>query len=198
MQARHRQRLALTLPLLLILLLLLLFAGFAGRMLVINAPEHADAIIVLNGGTSARTSTGLQLLEQGWAPRLILDVDATAVEWGVPDDQLAREWIAKLPSPYNQEVSTCPSAALSTRAEALLTRGCLQGARRILIVTSAYHTRRSLAIFRQVDSSRHFSAAAATEPAYFGLPWWRNREWAKTTAAEWCKLLWWYAVDRWR
>ena len=32
----------------------------------------------------------------------------------------------------------------------------------------------------------------------FGLPWWKDREWAKTYLTEVQKLLWWELWDRWR
>jgi hypothetical protein len=36
------------------------------------------------------------------------------------------------------------------------------------------------------------------EPAIFGLPWWKRREWAKTDLTESEKTLWWELFDRWR
>ncbi len=35
-----------------------------------------------------------------------------------------------------------------------------------------------------------WTAAAAQANFLFGLPWWKNREWAKTYLTEWEKLLW--------
>ena len=85
-------------------------------------------------------------------------------------------------------------------AEADDVRRCLQslGAHRVLIVTSEYHTRRALMIFRHRLPQYQFNAAAARNPAQFGEAWWTNREWAKVTFDEWLKMLWWGAVDRWR
>ncbi len=77
---------------------------------------------------------------------------------------------------------------------------CLQPlhARRVLIVTSDYHTRRSLMIFRHCLPQYQFSVAGAVNPSQFGQAWWSNREWAKTTFDEWLKMLWFQLVDRWR
>lgn len=198
---------------------LVTFLAYAGRILYLNDPQPAEVILVLNGGTWARVATGLEALRReessGQGPaasdqrrmglrpgspdiRLILDVDANAVEWGQTEDEMARHWIGQLPAAERAEVATCPSAALSTEAEARLVQRCLEGARKVLIVTSDYHTRRALEVFRHVDPSRRYFVLGAHEPAYFGVDWWRHREWAKTTLQEWGKLLWWEGVDRWR
>jgi uncharacterized SAM-binding protein YcdF (DUF218 family) len=68
----------------------------------------------------------------------------------------------------------------------------------VLIVTSEFHTRRALSIFRRRLPQYEFSVAAAHDPAHFGTAWWTRREWAKVTFDEWVKLIWWEAVDRWR
>lgn len=68
----------------------------------------------------------------------------------------------------------------------------------MLIVTSDYHTRRALTIFRDHLKQYQFNGAAARDPSRFGTAWWTNREWAKATLDEWMKLVWWEAVDRWR
>ncbi len=85
-------------------------------------------------------------------------------------------------------------------AESEDVRRCLQplGAHRVLIVTSEFHTRRALMIFRERLPEYKFSVAAARNPAQFGDTWWTNREWAKTTFDEWTKLVWFEMVDRWR
>jgi len=55
--------------------------------------------------------------------------------------------------------------------------------------------------------ARHLSQSVAAvpvercrrpEPAIFGLPWWKRREWAKTDLTESEKTLWWELFDRWR
>jgi len=43
---------------------------------VLDRPEKADVIVVLAGETHRRPERGLELLAQGYAPHLILDVPA--------------------------------------------------------------------------------------------------------------------------
>ena len=68
----------------------------------------------------------------------------------------------------------------------------------VIIATDDYHTRRALSIFRTELPQYRWTAAAARAEFLFGLPWWKNREWAKTYLTEWEKLLWWELVDRWQ
>jgi uncharacterized SAM-binding protein YcdF (DUF218 family) len=67
----------------------------------------------------------------------------------------------------------------------------------VLLVTADYHTRRAMSIFSRMLPQYRWSIAAAEDPSIFGKNCWENREWAKHTATEWSKLLWWEEVDRW-
>jgi uncharacterized SAM-binding protein YcdF (DUF218 family) len=68
----------------------------------------------------------------------------------------------------------------------------------VLIVTSDFHTRRSLSIFRHELRGKSLSTAAAHDYAQFGTHWWAHRQWAKTCVDEWMRLIWWEAVERWK
>jgi uncharacterized SAM-binding protein YcdF (DUF218 family) len=68
----------------------------------------------------------------------------------------------------------------------------------VLIVTSEFHTRRALSIFRHELRGKSFSTAAARDDREFGTRWWQHRQWAKTCLYEWLRLVWWNLVDRWR
>jgi len=71
-------------------------------------------------------------------------------------------------------------------------------AQRILIVTSAYHTRRAIAIFRHCLPQYEWSVTAAPDDTAYRTDWWRRRAWAKTWLGETEKFAWWELVDRWR
>ncbi|MGA2965143.1 MAG: YdcF family protein [Terriglobales bacterium] len=175
-------------------------ASQAARFLVVDAPEKSDVIVVLAGETNVRPARALELLRQGesLAPRVLLDAETRSLIYDQRLTDIARGFASGLPEAGR--VSVCPIAGFSTNAEAEDVSRCLQalGAHRVLIVTSDYHTRRALAIFRRRLPQYQFSVAAARNPAEFGEAWWTNREWAKTVFDEWAKTLWWQAVDRWR
>jgi uncharacterized SAM-binding protein YcdF (DUF218 family) len=181
-----------------VVLLLSFLAIRAGNMLVIDAPEKAEVILVLAGETHYRPARALQLYDQGYGREVLIDVPARAEVFGVEETQLANEYVQKLAQ--GAAVHICPIEGLSTRDESHDAAKCLNGVEsaRVLIVTSDFHTRRALSIFRHELPAKTFSIAASHDDAQFGTLWWRNRQWSKTLLEEWMRVVWWNAVDRWR
>ena len=173
-------------------------ASQAARFLVVDEPEKSDAIVVLAGETKVRPARALELLRQGVAPRVFMDAETRDLIYDQRLTDIAQKYVNSLPEA--SRIAVCPIVGFSTYAEADDVSRCLQslGAHRVLIVTSEFHTRRALLIFRHRLPQYQFSAAAARNPAQFGEAWWTNREWAKVTFDECSKMLWWEAVDRWR
>jgi len=173
-------------------------ASQAARFLVLDEPEKSDAIVVLAGETSRRPARALELLRQGVAPHVFVDAQTRDVIFDQRLTDIAQKYFNGLGEA--NRISVCPIVSFSTFAEVDDTSRCLQtvGAHRVLIVTSEFHTRRALLIFRHRLPQYQFSVAAARDPARFGEAWWTTREWAKVTFDEWSKLLWFEAVDRWR
>jgi hypothetical protein len=183
---------------LVLLLAILVLASQAGRWLVVDDPQPSDVIVVLAGETALRPARAVELLRQGIAPRIFLDVQGNDVIFGQSITELADRYVKSLPE--KEHIAVCPITGLSTYAESDDVDRCLKplGVHRVLIVTSASHTGRALRIFRQHLPQYQFSSAAAQDPSHFGVLWWTNREWAKTALDEWVKLAWWEVVDRWR
>jgi hypothetical protein len=181
-----------------------LFAGLvvcaanAGRLLVVDAPQPSDVLLVLAGETDRRPARALQLLDQGYGHRMLIDVPSAARIYEFTELELAKKYIEHLPQAAS--VRICPIKGLSTREESHDAEKCLaqEEGTRVLIVTSDYHTRRSISIFRHEVHGRFFSVAAARDDTQFGTRWWTNRQWAKTFVDEWLRLVWWNAVERWR
>jgi vancomycin permeability regulator SanA len=173
-------------------------ASQAARILVVDDPQKSNAIVVLAGDTSARPARALALLRQGMAEHVFLDVEVRSQIFDQRLTDLAQKYAASLPEA--SRVAVCPVTGFSTNAETDDVARCLQsaGVHTVLIVTSDFHTRRALTIFRHRLPQYQFSVAAAHDSTQFGNAWWRNREWAKVTLDEWMKLVWWEAVDRWR
>ena len=182
--------------------LLGLFAALVagtGRFLVVDEPDKSDAILVLAGETYNRPMLALDLLERGYAPRIVMDVPAAEriYQWTAPE--LAQRWAQGLPQANS--ISICPIHGLSTRDESHEAENCMAragGVHKVLIVTSDFHTRRARSVFQHEIPGLEFNIAAAHNPAEFGVLWWRQREWAKTNLYEWMRLMWWELVDRWR
>jgi hypothetical protein len=178
--------------------LLVILSAKAGSFLIIDAPQPSDAILVLAGETDKRPQRALELLSQGYGKRIVLDVPNNAKLYEFTQTQLAQKYIQDLPQAAS--VSICPIDGLSTKDESKDAEKCLQreGARHVLIVTSDFHTRRALDVFRREFPGHEYSVAAARNDEGFGSRWWTHRQWAKTFVDEWLRLIWWKAVDQWR
>ena len=167
------------------------------RFLVVDDPEKSDVMVVLAGETDHRPRRALELLEQNYARSVVIDVPDHERIFGMTPAELAQKWAATLPQA--SQVSVCPIRGLSTKAEAVESSECAKkvGAGSILLVTSDFHTRRAVSIFRHQLPNTPIHVAAAYDSEQFGDPWWRHRQWAKTNLDEWMRLAWWEFVDRW-
>jgi len=173
-------------------------AAKAGDFLVMDAPLPSDMILVLAGETDRRPERALQLLAQGYGRRVVLDVPTNSKIYEFTEIQLAQKYVQDLPQAGS--VSICPIDGLSTKDESKDAEKCLagEGGKSVLIVTSDFHTRRALSIFRREIPGHEYSVAAARDGAQFGVKWWTRRQWAKTLVDEWLRLIWWKVVDQWR
>jgi hypothetical protein len=177
--------------------LLVVLAAHAGGVLVVDAPQTSDVILVLAGETDHRLERGLELLREGYGRILVIDVPAAARVYGFTAVDLASQYMHNLPE--SASIRVCPIDGLSTKDESDDAEKCLsrEPGNRVLLVTSEFHTRRALSIFRHQVHVRSFSMAAAYDDTQFGVHWWKHRQWAKTFVDEWLRLLWWNIVDRW-
>jgi hypothetical protein len=173
-------------------------AAKAGRFLVMDAPRSSDVILVLAGETDRRPELAVQLLAQGYGRRIVLDVPADAKIYEFTEIQLAQKYVQDLKQ--TASVSLCPIDGLSTKEESKDAGKCLarEPCKSVLIVTSDFHTRRALSVFRREIPGYDYSVAAARDGSQFGVRWWSHRQWAKTFVDEWLRLVWWKMVDQWR
>jgi DUF218 domain-containing protein len=190
-----------TVVILVLLGCLIVFALFAGRLLVADAPERSDVIVVLAGDSmDIRYARGMELLRQGYARQLFLDAAADTHFFGKTPADYASTYLKQTAGDMAGKVAVCPFAQDSTITETIYVQKCVSqaGAHNVILVTSEYHSRRALSIFRKRLPQYHWSVAAAYDPDMFGTRWWQHREWAKLTFMEWLKTVWWNGVDRWR
>jgi uncharacterized SAM-binding protein YcdF (DUF218 family) len=172
----------------------------AGRLLVVDAPQRSDFMLVLSGDyDDIRSKHGLMLLRSGYAQQLILDAPE-GVMYGRKLSDAAQSYLQATAPDETGHVHVCSFKSNSTQQEMREVRDCIHGivpgARSAMVVTSNYHTRRSLEIARRLMPQYQWSVAAATDPQ-FRVDWWRSRESAKIMLTEWQKLVWWDLVERW-
>jgi hypothetical protein len=180
--------------------LLLGLAAKAGDFLIVDAPRPSDVILVLAGETDYRPRRALELLGERYGQRIVLDVPTNAKLYEFTQIELAQKYIQDLPQSVS--ISICPIDGLSTKDESKDAEKCLRRdgaqAKSVLIVTSDFHTRRALDVFRREIPGHEYSVAAARNAQAFGSRWWTHRQWAKTFVDEWLRLIWWKAIDHWR
>jgi uncharacterized SAM-binding protein YcdF (DUF218 family) len=167
----------------------LLFLPFAGRFLDVQQPlEKADLIFVLAGARIERWLEAVDLYKEGWASKIVMSpgpsepIEGQLRERGVKyprDGDLARDAAVAMGVPADA-IAVLPDAVDNTAHEAAMLQRLLAGGqlRRVIVVTSPYHTRRTGFAFRRqfantgvqviVRGSRH----SAVPPSR----WWRRRE----------------------
>jgi hypothetical protein len=170
----------------------------AGGFLVLDAPRKSDVIVVLAGETDRRPERARELLAQGYGRRIVLDVPTENKIYEFTQLQLAQKYAQDLPEAAS--ISVCPIEGLSTKDESRDAAKCIAkaGGGTVLIVTSDFHTRRALSVFRREVPGHEYSVAASRDEAQFGVRWWTHRQWAKIFVDEWLRLIWWKVVDQWR
>ena len=177
-----------------------LLALGAGRLLIVRATlEHADAIVVLSGSANypERAQWAAELYKRGLAPKIILTNDNDQGGWSNVDQRnkffFERSLDVLLTSgvPRNAiEILLQPVS--STHDEALLVEGYINRNRlgSILLVTSAYHSRRALWTFRRVLGSGEITVGI--DPAKMGSPppatWWLHLSGWRAVPLEYVKL----------
>ena len=151
-----------------------------GEALVNNQPpQKADAIIVLAGdAVGNRILKGVELVRQSFAP--VIYVSGPEGYYGHSEDQLAIEFAVKRGHPSQWFVGV-PNHAESTLDEARIMLPVLRakGVRRVLLVTSNFHTARAARIFRRVAQGDapaiEIVSVAAQDASFAPQGWWNNR-----------------------
>lgn len=186
--------------LVLLLLAWVILAWVAARALIVNAEiGSADALVVLSGSSSylERTQRAAELYGQGRAPVVLLTNDHTRGGWSSAlqtnpffvdraIDELTRQGVPA------ERIRIVPGVAASTQSEAVIVKdyAASQGLRSILIITSAYHSRRALRTFRKTFAGTGvvigLESSSNASPAAF---WWLWPSGWRDVAGEYVKLI---------
>ncbi len=170
----------------------------AGRALVENdGPQKADCVLVLGGDDhGARIVKAAQVAQAGYAPFVIVDgppaligheSDTTirfAVDKGFPASLFRPVWLPPGVDSTSTEVQYVANNVL--RPEHI---------RRVLLVTSNYHTRRAARFIRKEVPWLQVLVVPAPDPLFKPDEWWKTRNGKKTFLLEWTKTIteWWGA-----
>jgi uncharacterized SAM-binding protein YcdF (DUF218 family) len=173
-------------------------AWVAARALVVDADlSSADAIVVLSGSSAyvERTHKAAELYREGRAPLVWLTDDHTRGGWSSALQrnpyfvERATDELIKSGVPA-ERIRIVPGVASSTRDESLIVRdyASSQGVRSVLVVTSAYHSRRALRTLRQVFAGTGTTIGVHTVAATSNAWWWLQPNGWRDVAGEYVKL----------
>lgn len=185
------------------LALLPLIAAGAARLLVVHSSSgKADAIVILSGSATfrERAQHAALLFNEGRAPRIVLTNDHLEGSWS-PEEQ-------RNPYYYERSIDELHRAGVpddriavimvpisSTYDEAVVLKGYSEANHlsSLLVVTSAYHSRRAFWTFRRVfEGSGKLIGIDPAEPRIESpgpATWWLHRLGWEMVPEEYAKLL---------
>jgi uncharacterized SAM-binding protein YcdF (DUF218 family) len=148
-------------------------SGIGHLLVQSDAPEHADLILVLGGDFwGPRVLKAAELGAKGYAPVVLISSPPYA---GRPEGELTIPFLAERGySPALFQVFAHHAA--STIAEAMALRGELarRNAKRVILVTAAYHSRRACLVFRLFCPGIRYLSVPAPDSHYATDNWWEN------------------------
>ncbi len=180
----------------------------AEHLIVEKPMERADVILVLAGSSAydERAVRAAEIYKQGVAPLVLLTDDGESAGWSraeqrnPPFVELARKTlVAQGVPPENIEILEPQTSG--TIYEARLLRQIAQEKKykTILLVTSAYHTRRALHTFEKVFAENDVDMEIGIESARTGgeqtptpFSWWLNGRGWQMVAGEYVKGLYYW------
>lgn len=174
-----------------------ILAAAAGYLSVRDPLAKADAIFVFGGDPDIRPYAAAALYHRGWAPRVLVP--------GMETGQLSRDGLVptetalflgvlkKQGVPDSAvRVLTIPGGTTSTSDDARVLRDWVRRthARRVIAVTTTYHTRRARLSLRRAMKGTDVRVMMYGAPTrgYTERDWWRSETGMVTYFAEYLKL----------
>lgn len=175
------------------LLLVLGIAAYIFRVPLLQTPakwliqedkiEKADAIIVLSGGSFDRGNKAVELFNKGWAPRIICPGGNRAYEFEILNMHITEAEAAKI----NLVRQGIPDSAIvllnagtSTSEEAALLASYLVNRKykKVIVLTSLYHTRRAGKVFGKAlqHTNIKLMVCGAKSSRFNELYWWQTED----------------------
>lgn len=196
------------------LILAILFAGWVAlapllaNILIIEKPlDKADAILILGGSSTylERTAKAAEIYHQGVARKIYLTDDGTRGGWSKKEQrnpafvELAENELIKQGVPAeNIEILKPEDSGTIYEARILAETAKRENLNNVLLVTSAYHTRRTLWTFEKIFAENGLKTNFGIESPPPGIQtpkplwWWlKSRGW-EAVAGEYVKTFWYW------
>ncbi len=201
-----RRRLVLLIVLLSAIVLWPMLAWAGARLLIVKSElPSADAIVVMSGSSTyfERADWAARLYREGRAPVVILTNDSLISGWDKKEErnpffyELAARELRQRGVPESK-IQVVSDIALGTYEESLGLRdyATAHQLKRLLVVTSAYHTRRTLWSLRHACEGSGIEIGIESPPPGWQTPapsrWWWHRWGWKVVAGEYVKLVYYW------
>lgn len=166
--------------------------ALGGFLIVGDAVERGDAIVLLSGGGDERLDEAVKVFQSGLADHLLITETGTIPEGGGPraSDLLQRQ--AEAAGIPGDSVWTTLGKSTNTRDEASAVREfCKQNdLKSIIVVTDPYHTRRTQLVFRSAfaGSDIHVMVRPVRDHWYQSSTWFFSLRGWRVTITEYLKL----------
>ena len=182
---------------------LAVLAGPIARFLIVRAePARAGVVVVLSGASvyDERVRYGSTLLREGRGNTLVLTNDGLRGRWSrrrqanLTSVERATDAVVDAGIP-EQHLTILPTRVNSTYDEAVVVRRFAEktGIKSVLVVTSPYHSRRALWVFRRVLGPAGVDVGVASPLPGEQSPrpevWWLSRIGWHSVALEYVKLV---------
>lgn len=181
--------------------------GWAAAQFLIVKSELAapDAIVVLSGSSTyvERANWAARLYHEGRAPVIILTNDGLIGGWDRVEErnphfyELAAKELERQGVPA-EKIQVASGPALGTYEESLVLReyATTHKFKRLLVVTSAYHSRRALWSMRRACEGSGIEIGIDSPPPGWQTPspstWWWHRWGWKVVAGEYVKMVYYW------
>ncbi|HKW96942.1 MAG TPA: YdcF family protein [Bryobacteraceae bacterium] len=165
------------------------FGWMAEALVHSDQPFHAGLIVAIAGDPYGhRILKAAELVKQGYAPQIL--VSGAPGFYDLHENDLAIPFAVRRGYPA-QWFIPFPHEAHSTdeEAQAIIPELRRRGVRRVILVTSDYHSRRALRTFRKYGPDIDMRMVAVPDPHFNPHGWWRSREGRKIFFLEWSKTL---------
>ena len=165
-----------------------ILTGIGYSIIDSQVPGPADLILVLGGDFyGPRVFKAADLALQGFAQTVLI---SSPPYQSLPEGQFAiavlvsKGYPGRLFAIFAHHAASTIDEAIALRAE--LAR---RGAKQVILVTSAYHSRRAAIVFRLFCPGIRFVSVPAPDSQYQAEEWWRNPKFRRLFFSEWSKII---------
>ncbi|TAE52715.1 MAG: YdcF family protein [Bacteroidetes bacterium] len=170
--------------------------GIGSFLIREDMPVNADAIFVLSGDADERCRAAAELFRRGLAARIVTTGSNTssalrALQMDIPDAELGAMALQKA-GIDSAAVGILPlGSSTKEEADAILGYAQAAGLKRVIIVTSRFHTRRTASVFKSLFRKNGIEAVicGAAPYDYDENRWWESEKSLIFVNNEYVKLL---------